>query len=82
MIAGYRDGEFKRLPLDERLSALRERDGISLSKAARKIGITKAHLWDLEQGRSANPTLKTVLAICAVYDITVQMLTAGLKSDR
>lgn len=38
----------------------REKKGLSLSKAAVLIGCTKSHLWDLEQRRSDNPTIKTL----------------------
>jgi transcriptional regulator with XRE-family HTH domain len=41
----------------------RERKGMSLSQAAKAIGCTKSHLWDLEQSRSDNPTIKTLTGI-------------------
>jgi len=66
-------------PIGDRLKVLRAETDMSLSAAAKKLHITKAHLWDLESGRSANPTLKTVLAICRVYDISVQELLRGIK---
>jgi transcriptional regulator with XRE-family HTH domain len=45
----------------------REHAGLSLSEAAAKIGITKAHLWDMETGRSRNPTIKTLSGLAAAY---------------
>ena len=73
---------FRALPLGRRLSVLRERKNLKLTDAAKQLHIAKGHLLDLEVGRSANPTLKTLLAICDVYDITIQELTAGLRPDR
>jgi transcriptional regulator with XRE-family HTH domain len=41
----------------------REKNGLSLSQAAVRIGCTKSHLWDLEQRRSDNPTIKTLTGL-------------------
>jgi transcriptional regulator with XRE-family HTH domain len=41
----------------------REKNGLSLSRAAKQIGCTKSHLWDLEQRRSDNPTIKTLTGL-------------------
>lgn len=64
--------------LGARLKILRAEQECSLSEAAREMGYTKSHLWDLESGRSDNPTLSTIFAICRVYDISVQELLSGL----
>lgn len=70
--------DWKEYLLSYRLIRLRETAEMSLSEAAREIGCTKAHLWSLEDGRANNPTLNTLLAICRVYDISIQKLTEGL----
>jgi len=79
-VAGKLPRGWQRWQLGERLSWLRGYNGytLSLSKAAKEMGLTKAHLWELEDGRASNPTLKTLLAICRVYDISIQKLTEGL----
>lgn len=64
--------------LGARIRKLREARGQSLSAAARDLKLTKAHLWELEMGLARNPTLKTLLALCKEYDITIQELTEGL----
>lgn len=38
--------------------------GISLDALADRIGCSKAHVWELEKGRSKNPTLWMILALC------------------
>lgn len=50
------------------------RGGLSLSKAAAKIGCTKAHLWEMEMGRSRNPTVQTLAGIASAYGLTVSYL--------
>jgi transcriptional regulator with XRE-family HTH domain len=65
-----------------RLQWLRSRAGISLSEAGRQAKITKAHLWELEDGRATNPGLKTMLALCRVYDISIQKLVTGLQYSK
>jgi len=47
----------------------REENGLSLSAAADLIGCTKAHLWELERGRSNNPTVKTLVGIARALDL-------------
>jgi transcriptional regulator with XRE-family HTH domain len=49
------------------LKHAREKQSLSLSEAARLIGCTKSHLWDLEQGRSNNPTIKILAALACAY---------------
>jgi transcriptional regulator with XRE-family HTH domain len=52
----------------------REDEGLSLSKAAAKVGITKAHLWELEDGRAVNPTIKTLAGLARAYGTSVSYL--------
>ena len=48
---------------------IREHQGHSLSEAAKLIGCSKAHLWDLERGHSINPTIQTLAGIACAYDM-------------
>jgi transcriptional regulator with XRE-family HTH domain len=41
-----------------KLKDLRMRSGKSLQELADAIGISKAHVWDLETGKSKNPSLE------------------------
>lgn len=41
----------------KQLKVHRKMAGLSLSMLAKQVGVSKSHLWDLEQGRSANPSL-------------------------
>jgi transcriptional regulator with XRE-family HTH domain len=46
----------------------RERKNLSLSQTAVLVGCTKAHLWEMEQRRSDNPTIKTLVGLSNALD--------------
>lgn len=52
----------------------REGKELSLSAAARAVGCTKSHLWDLEQGRSTNPTIQTLVGISNALGVEIGKL--------
>jgi transcriptional regulator with XRE-family HTH domain len=52
----------------------REEGGLSLFAAARIVGCSKTQLWDLEQGRSANPTIQTLARLSAAFGIEIGKL--------
>lgn len=47
--------------------------GLSLEDVARRAGTTKSHVWELEKGRSRNPSVTMALAMC-------EALQCGLNS--
>lgn len=55
--------------------------GLSLQDLATRAGITKAHLWDLEQGRSVNPTIQTLAGLAAALAIPFGILAEGALND-
>jgi transcriptional regulator with XRE-family HTH domain len=54
--------------------ALREANRLSLQEAADRIGCTKAHLWDFEQGRAANPTIRILLGMARAYNVSIRAI--------
>ena len=44
------------MQISERLFSLRQKSGQSLQQVADAIGVSKAHVWELEKGRSTNPS--------------------------
>lgn len=65
-------------------SALREartQRGWSLASAAEQLGCTKPHLWDMETGRSDNPTLKLVARIAVVYGLPPHRLAEAHMTE-
>jgi len=47
----------------------RQELGLSLQDVADRTGGTKAHVWELESGRSTNPTVKTLLGLAAALEM-------------
>jgi transcriptional regulator with XRE-family HTH domain len=52
----------------------RKTAGLSLSEAAELIGCTKSHIWDLEQGKAGNPTIKTLAGLAVAYSESLSYL--------
>lgn len=58
----------------ERLKELRADRGLSLAKLAKLIGASKTHVWEIERGRSKNPTLSIILGLCRALEVTPNYL--------
>ena len=65
--------------LGARLTAQREKIGLSITAAAEKAKIAKSYLAKLEKGEVENPGLATLGAIAKALDITLAYL---LESER
>lgn len=63
------------------IAAARAESGFSLQQVADLAGITKSHLWDLEQGRSVNPTVKTIHGLSQALGQTFAYLAQGAIND-
>lgn len=65
-----------------RLRALREESGHSIREVASAVGASKAHLWALEVGRSANPTVDLLQRLADYYSVPlVSLFDARKLSD-
>ena len=53
----------------------------SLQQVADAVGISKAHIWDLEKGRTANPSITLVRALADHFDTTVARLIGEDASE-
>lgn len=62
------------MTLATKLVGLRRNRGESLQKAADAIGISKAHLWELERGRTANPSMGLVQSLADHYRSSIAFL--------
>src|ERR1700722_18208513 len=60
--------------LSSRLRGLREKTGESLQQVADSIGASKAHVWEIETGRSQNPSIDLVRRLAAHFSVTVGWL--------
>ena len=67
--------------LSGKLRTLRERTGESLQLVADSIGASKAHVWELETGRSQNPSVDLVRRLASHFNVTMSWLL-GEEPDR
>jgi transcriptional regulator with XRE-family HTH domain len=69
------------MTFSETIKTTRIRRGLSLQNAADAAGLTKAHVWDLETGRSHNPTIKTIFAVACALRINPDRLAHAALVD-
>lgn len=65
----------------EMIEQHRSLSGLSLQDVATRAGITKSHLWDLEQGRATNPTIKTVGGLAKALCVPFTSMAQGALND-
>lgn len=63
------------MDIGERLFSLREKTGETLQEVADKVGVSKAHVWELEKGRSKNPSFDLVRKLARHFGVTVEVLS-------
>lgn len=56
------------------IATRRKELGLSLDEVARRAGCTKSHVWELEKGRTANPTIGIALALCDALQCSLNSL--------
>jgi transcriptional regulator with XRE-family HTH domain len=74
--------EVQVMSLAARLRQGRLKKGLSLQDAADAIGISKAHLWDLEMGKSSNPGAELLGKFSDQYGLPIGHLVGELESDQ
>ena len=62
------------MPLKEKLQSLRSKSKESLQQVADTIGVSKAHIWELETGRSLNPSLAILKSLAEHFKVTLAYL--------
>ncbi len=67
------------MSIGERLFSLRQKNGESLQQVADKVGVSKAHVWELEKGRSSNPSFDLVRKLAAHYGVPIDVLTGTVS---
>ena len=48
--------------------------GMSLDDVAKAAGTSKSHVWELEQGRAANPTIEMAMSLCRALSMSLNQL--------
>jgi transcriptional regulator with XRE-family HTH domain len=54
-----------------RLNELRIANRLSLQDVADQVGISKAHVWNLEKGLSDNPSMELVVKLAELFRVRV-----------
>jgi transcriptional regulator with XRE-family HTH domain len=63
-----------------KLKRLRMRSGKSLQQLSEDLDISKAHLWDLESGKSKNPSAELLRKFSDYFEVSVATLV-GEETD-
>lgn len=53
---------------------LRAERGYSLDEVAARSGLTKSHVWEIEHGRSFNPTITTCIGLARALGVSIEFL--------
>lgn len=59
------------MSLGVRLKELRIKKGKSLQDVADAVGASKAHIWDMETGRSKNPSIELLLKLSKFFGVGI-----------
>ncbi len=69
------------MSLGSKLNELRSKKGESLQQTADALGITKTHIWELEKGKSSNPTAELLKKLADHFKVTVDFLLDASQSE-
>jgi len=62
------------MSLGRRLAQLRRKKNESLQTVADAVGVSKAHIWELEKARTDNPSMDLVTRLADHFEVTVAYL--------
>lgn len=62
------------MSLATRLNQLRLKKAKSLQEVADAIGVSKTHIWELEKGRSENPSFEMLTKLADYFGVTIRFL--------
>lgn len=62
------------MALGRRITDLRLKKGESLQQVADAVGVSKAHVWELEKGRTDNPSMALVTRLADHFGVSVSFL--------
>ena len=67
-----RGGE--QMSVGRRINELRLKRGESLQAVADAVGVSKAHIWELEKGRTDNPSMGLVTRLADHFGVSIRYL--------
>ena len=62
------------MALGRRITDLRLKAGQSLQAVADAVGVSKAHVWELEKGKADNPSMRLVERLANHFGVSVAFL--------
>ena len=62
------------MSLATRLFELRLKSGQSLQQVADAVGVSKAHIWELEKAKTDNPSMALVTRLADHFEVSVSFL--------
>ena len=62
------------MSLAAKLRDLRIRKNQSLQQLADAIGVSKTHIWELEKGRTTNPSIEMLTKLADHFEVTIRSL--------
>lgn len=62
------------MQIGEHIFSLRQKSSQSLQEVADAVGVSKAHVWELEKGRSKNPSFELVRKLARHFGVSVDAL--------
>lgn len=68
--------------LASRIGELREKRGISLKDVADGVGVSKTHIWLLEQAKSDNPSIGLLQRLADFYGVNIGYLVGETEAPR
>ena len=69
------------MTLAERVVTLRRRTGLSQEKLAQRMNMSRNTLWHIESGRTANPRMDHLIALCQALGISADYLLGLVDSE-
>jgi transcriptional regulator with XRE-family HTH domain len=71
---------FNAAAFSKRMRKLREARDMTLQEVADASGITKSHVWEMEQGRSVNPSVNAIWGLARALAVSPAALL-GMNTD-
>lgn len=62
------------MALGVKVKELRMKKGLSLQQVADGVGSSKAHIWEIEIGKSKNPSIDSLTKLAIFFDVSVAFL--------
>ena len=57
-----------------KIRELRMKKGKSLQEVADAVGVSKTHVWELEKGRTENPSLEMLTKLADYFEVPIRSL--------